>query len=242
MNFPCKAPVSLFLFPSFDFPFCGLRVIHNLLFHRHHLYLLLHNIINLLNHSFLLLYHIFFHLHNFLLLLIRISSFFLLPFFLLFLISPTNYFFHLHFNPYLLLNLPLFIPFSILSSWFIFYSSYHFYYHHLHQLASSLSPLHSLLAPPSTPSSSPISIPLPQHHTDISAPTSKLTWYFILVRYVTTVAKIPYWLRHVRLFVCPSAWISAAPAGPIFAQFYKGYFRENTKWKIPNLFKIGQKK
>jgi len=59
MNFPCKAPVSLFLFPSFDFPFCGLRVIHNLLFHRHHLYLLLHNIINLLNHSFLLLYHIF---------------------------------------------------------------------------------------------------------------------------------------------------------------------------------------
>jgi hypothetical protein len=49
MYFPCNAPVSLFPFPSSDFPFCGLHLLRNFLFHSHHLYFLLYNFINLRN-------------------------------------------------------------------------------------------------------------------------------------------------------------------------------------------------
>jgi hypothetical protein len=34
------------------------------------------------------------------------------------------------------------------------------------------------------------------------------------------------------VFVCPSAWISAAPAGPIFVKFYRWYFDEKPIEKL----------
>jgi hypothetical protein len=55
INFRCTASVFLFSFPSSHFPFCAFHVLHHLLFHRHHLSIILHNFINLRIESLLLL-------------------------------------------------------------------------------------------------------------------------------------------------------------------------------------------